>query len=153
MIVSIVATVCDLTIPLLIVLIGNIIISCLIVIRRLNYAASGRSNSQGQVERKLVGTMLAVSFTFVVLSTPITIYYTLGKHLLVDDLFKQLNYFLIADCLTYTNFGINFYLYICFTKSFREELMKITNQMKCCKRTADSAQSISEAQTELSFIS
>ena len=108
MIVSIVATVCDLTIPLLIVLIGNIIISCLIVIRRLNYAASGRSNSQGQVERKLVGTMLAVSFTFVVLSTPITIYYTLGKHLLVDDLFKQLNYFLIADCLTYTNFGINF---------------------------------------------
>ena len=31
--------------------------------------------------------------------------------------------------------------------------MKITNQMKCCKRTADSAQSISEAQTELSFIS
>ena len=149
---STVTIVCDLIIPLLIVLIGNIIISCLIVIRRRNYASSGRSKSQGEVESRLIGTMLAVSFTFVVLSTPITIYYTLGKHLLGYDIFEQLNYFLIADCLTYTNFGINFYLYICFSKSFRE-LVKITNQMKCCKRTADSAQSISVAQTELSFIS
>ena len=149
-IISIVTTFCDLIIPLLIVLIGNIMISCLIV--RRNLAISGRSNNHAEVEGKLIGTMLAVSFTFVILSSPITIYYTLGKQLLGDDIYYKVAhpYFLIADCLTYTNFGINFYLYVFFTKSFREELLKFTNKKKCCGRSVESIHDTSKITSQSS---
>ena len=168
MIISIVTSFSDLIIPLLIVLVGNIIISCLIVIRKRNQTASGRSNSRVELESRLIGTMLAVSITFVVFSSPITIYYTLGQHLLGDDIYQKAAhpYFLIADSLTYTNFGVNFYLYVCFTKSFREELVKVTNKMKCFKPSVASAyetsqmtsqssmsQTVSVSQTDISPVS
>ena len=82
-----------------------------------------------------------------------TIYYTLGKHLLGDDIHQEAAnpYFLVADSLTYTNFGVNFYLYVCFTKSFREELVKLANKVNCCRPSVGSVHETSQMTIESSI--
>ena len=145
----------DLLIPCIIIFIGNITISCLIVKRRRNHHVQyGYTNNQGDLESKLVTTMVAVSITFVILSSPITIYYTIGPYLYGDDFAHNFDnpFYLIGDCIQYTNSGINFYLYVCFTNSFREELVKITNEMKCRRCTEESVRETSPVARQSSVL-
>ena len=145
----------DLLIPCIIIFIGNITISCLIVKRRRNHHVQyGYTNNQGDLESKLVATMVAVSITFVILSSPITIYYAIGPYLYGDDFAHNFDnpFYLIGDCIQYTNSGINFYLYVCFTNSFREELVKITNEMKCRRRTEESVRETSPVARQSSVL-
>ena len=98
--------------------------------------------------------MVAVSITFVILSSPITIYYAIGPYLYGDDFAHNFDnpFYLIGDCIQYTNSGINFYLYVCFTNSFREELVNITNEMKCRRRTEESVRETSSVARQSSVL-
>ena len=98
--------------------------------------------------------MVVISIAFLILSSPTTIYDAIGPYLYGDDFAHNFDnpYFLISECIQYTNYGINFYLYVCFTKSFREELMKITNKIKCRRRTDESVRETSQITRQSSVL-
>ncbi len=111
-------------IPLFCVVVGNIIISvsvCRHFKKRSEITGENRSQN---TESKLIVTILSISVCFVVLATPMTLYWTVGDLLLPDEVFYDPGnlYFVILDCMHYTNFTVNFLLYVAFTKSFREQL-------------------------------
>ncbi len=116
------------SVPLLIVLIANATISVCTVLRRRNMSAIVASGHNRNADSKLLLTTFAVSLCFVVLSVPLTIYVSFCHHLVQDDFHDLTNpYFLSFNCMNYTNYGINFYLYLAFTRSFRDF---VKNQMK-----------------------
>ncbi len=128
----------DLGIPLVLIVVGNISICIVLLIHRRIQQFTGIS--QGQ-ENKLFLTTFSVSLAFVVFNTPFTLYFTLGRQILDKTVFTNwLNpYFLVSDCLAFTNFGINFFLYIAVTQSFRNEIRKICRKCRWFEVSAENS--------------
>ncbi len=117
--------------PVAIVFVGNIVIIKCVISNRKQSRNLGR-NTNNMAESQLFITTVSVSVTFLLLSTPLVFYYAIGPYIFDSKSFNDpLNpYFLVADCMSYSNFGINFYLYIAFTKSFRGEMQNFLKGIK-----------------------
>ena len=88
--------------------------------------------------------LLLVAFAFLMLALPITIigyYVRLSKDLTTTPEGLALSYLLnsVGEKLYYTNFGINFYLYVIAGRKFRNDLVKLFEEAKicCCRRTTE----------------
>ena len=86
--------------------------------------------------------LLLVAFAFLMLALPITIigyYVRLSRYFTTTSEGIALSYLLnsIGEKLYYTNFGINFYLYVISGRKFRRDLVKLFAGSKtfCCRRT------------------
>ncbi len=110
-------------IPPCIVVLGNIIIIATIVIKKKQISTMTSSSGYQAGEIRLVITTISISVSFIILSSPLTLYYTLGKEIFGPEIILDWTnpYYLSCNALFYTNFAINFFLYIAFTSSFRTE--------------------------------
>ncbi len=115
-------TIINTAIPLIIVVVGNITMGVFVIFNRRRRAALGGTNLNRGADSKLLVTTLSVSLCFILFATPLSFYYTVGEIFLPDETFfdTQNPYFVLVDCMNITNYGINFYLYMAFTKSFRK---------------------------------
>ena len=99
--------------------------------------SQGQGQSEGQVpkmktsERQIYITLLTLSFGFLILSTPPYVY-VLIHHVMSYDITKSAYYFAafylfyqVAQKSYYTNYGINFFLYVAAGQNFRTDLMKL----------------------------
>ena len=97
----------------------------------------GQGQSEGQVpkmktsERQIYVTLLVVTFRFLILSTPPYVY-VLIHHVMAYDTTKSANLFAafylfyqVAQKSYYTNYGINFFLYVASGQKFRTDLTKL----------------------------
>ncbi len=113
----------NMVIPLCVVVLGNIIIVATVVIKKkqISTMTSGSGYQAGEI--RLVITTVSISLSFVILSSPLALYYTLGEEIVGSEIFLDWtnSYYLSCDAIYYTNFAINFFLYIAFTSSFRTE--------------------------------
>ena len=109
-----------------------------------------RSNSRiKSSERQIIVTLLAVTFAFLILTTPA---YSLFLYAIFYD-YKQSPYafagyylfYNVARQTYYTNYGINFFLYVISGKKFRSDLI---NLFRCFKDKPISSDS-SEPQTKV----
>ena len=120
--------------------------------------ARGQMEGQGQVQRiknaekQITIMLLLMTFVFIILSTPgcVVVYYriyfdirkspyTFAGYYLFDQ-FAQKTY--------YTNYGINFFLYVISGKKFRADLLKLFNSFRLSQREISSS---SELSTKFSF--
>ena len=113
-------------------------------------ANQSQGQDQGQVSkmkssnRQMFTMLLLVAFAFLMLALPITIigyYVRLSKDLTTTPEGLALSYLLnsIGEKLYYTNFGINFYLYVMSGRKFRSDLVKLFEDAKICscRRTTE----------------
>ena len=121
--------------------------------------SQGQNEGQGQKLKKsdtqIFVILLFVSFGFLLLTTPaytMIVYYnfvdyTSSAKALADFQFV----YSLSQKLYYTNFGINFYLYVISDKKFRADLMQLL-KMKCPKSTDDRFGHSSDTGTKVSNI-
>ncbi len=121
----------DSGLPMIIVATGNIVIATSVVYYKRQTAEIRKSQAQGS-DSKLYLTTCSVSLTFLVLTFPITLYYSMGRKILGIQIYSNPYnpYYLVADSMSYANFATNFILYVAFTQSFRKELKVL---LRCCK--------------------
>ena len=147
--------------PVVYLLIMN---SVIIHIARRSRALLGRPLAQDQrggqgqgqrmknAEKQITVMLLLVTFVFIILSTPgcVVVYYriyvdirkfpyTFAGYYLFDQ-FAQKTY--------YTNYGINFFLYVISGQKFRADLLKLFNCFRLSQREISSS---SELSTKFSF--
>ncbi len=107
--------------PLTVIVLGNIIIMIIVIIKKKQISGiiSGRSHQGGEI--RLVITTVSISVSSIILTSPLAFYYTLGEAILDHEVFVDWTnpLFLTCDALYYTNFAVNFFLYMAFTSSFR----------------------------------
>ncbi len=110
-------------VPECIVLIGNILIVVNFMKHR-DLVSNVNNTSRGAPDSKLLLTTISVSVALITLSTPLDIYTVFGRYIFGPELLRNPNniYHTVSFALGYTNFGINFYLYVAFAKAFRSEL-------------------------------
>ncbi len=121
---------CDFGLPLLIVLTCNIVIvSSLAWFRKQALPFTKSSKSR---EPRLILTTCVVSLAFLVFSTPVILYYTVGKAVLEEQVFVNSNnpYRIAVDCISMVNFAVNFYLYVVFIKSYRATLRMMFGKLR-----------------------
>ncbi len=145
----------NMVIPLFIVVLGNIIIVVSVVVKRKQLSELESKNSNRAAgELKLVVTTVSISLAFIFLTTPLAIYYTFGERILGPKIFVDWTniYYLSCDAVYYTNFAVNFFLYMAFTKSFRDELGAVMKKfgLKC---GSPGGEGLSESGTGLSSLS
>ena len=80
-------------------------------------------------EKQVYTLLLSVTFGFLVLTTPM---YALSVHTKVYDYMKTPHsfagfylFYSVAQKAYYTNFGVNFYLYVISGQKFRSDLVKL----------------------------
>lgn len=134
----------NLVIPLLITVMGNIVIITTVLWKRKNIAGMISGGSYQAGDLRLVITTVSISSFFILLTSPLALYYTVGEKILGTEVFINWTnlYFLSCETLYYTNFGINFFLYVAFTKSFRDAL-KVLSQ-KCTGRGTSEQMDLNE---------
>ncbi len=125
-------------VPLCFVLIGNLVL-CISLKRqrRKMLRLQDIPSRSSDVDSRLFLTTLAVSFALVIFSVPSALYFSVGEHIIGSEKYTNPNntFFLFQDSWGYTNFGINFYLYVAFTKSFRSTVKETMKSMSthCCQ--------------------
>ncbi len=136
-------------VPLSVVLVGNIILFVFLKKhrRKMSKLQCTHNFRISHKDSKLFITTFTVSLALIAFSTPSALYYLVGEHIIGSEKYTHPNnvFFLFQDSWYYTNFGINFYLYVVFTKSFREtvkQTMKSLSQHCCQQRGSDSRSSI-----------
>ena len=156
---QVVSGVVENAIPLIAVVGGNIVI---IVCysrnkkRTRNITETAGTDNRKLAEAKLFVTTLCVSVAFAVLSTPLTLYFTVGERILGNKIYSNRNnpFRLVAECMNYTNFGINFYLYVLFAESFRKEMRVIGKKLRDRFTNDDSANiSVPTSSEQVSWVS
>ena len=120
--------------------------------------AQGHRKDQGQgqrmknSEKQITIMLLLVTFVFIILSTPgcVVVYYRIfvdvrkSPHTFAGYyLFDQ-----VAQKTYYTNYGINFFLYVISGKKFRADLLQLFNCLRISKNEISSS---SELSTKFSF--
>ncbi len=129
-IVQIMNPIIDAAMPMLLVVMGNISICVAILVyeRKSPVLHSNTTHNKG-TDSKLFLTTFSVSVSFVILTTPFYLYYTVGEYFLGEEVFVNPNneFYLISDILYHTNLATNFGLYVTFNESFRQQV-KLTFQ-------------------------
>ena len=111
-------------------------------------SSQGESSQNKKSELQVFVTLLLVTFTFLILTTPAYLFFFF---VLVIDFFKTprcfAGYFLfynVSHKLYISNYGINFFLYVISGKKFRTDLRNIFPDFKKRKRTKQSLSSITD---------
>ncbi len=118
-------------VPFFVVVSSNLIISGKIIWqKRQAQRTLGRASDSN--ESKLIVTTFAVSLAFLFLSTPTLLYFTIGEKILGHRIYLDYDnpYKIAVDCMYLTNFAINFFLYVAFTKSFRTSAKVLVGSIK-----------------------
>ena len=130
-------------------------------LRKRSAKIKTRSGGQGQTEgenvknteRQITIMLLLVTFGFLILSTP---GYVMLSYTNYIDVRKSAHtfagYYLfynVGQKTYYSNYGINFFLYVISGKKFREDLIKL---FSCPKQTADVTSNSCDPDTKLSYI-
>ncbi len=91
-----------------------------------------QNNQMNKNERELILITVALSVAFLILCVPQALYYNFGEKIFGREIFYNPESVpaVVVEILNYTNFGINFYLYVAFTRSFREQLQKIVSSCR-----------------------
>ncbi len=112
----------DMIIPLAVIVVGNIIIAATVLVKRMQMSGMTSGSGYQAGEMRLVATTVSISLSSVILTSPLALYYTLGEAVLEYEVFVDWTnpLFVTCDTLFYTNFAVNFFLYMAFTSSFRE---------------------------------
>ena len=89
----------------------------------------GQTSKMKSSEKQIFAILLLVTFTFMILSTPpytFFLFYTFYDYLQSPKSFAvfHMSYHIIQK-MYFTNFGINFFLYVLSGKKFRTDLMKL----------------------------
>ncbi len=93
------------------------------------------------LDSKLMVTSLSICLTVILLSAPTNISFFAGEYIFSrKDWNAEYIFSLVSTSMFYTNFGINFYVYLAFTRSIRKKMseMFVSASTKCWKRTAES---------------
>ncbi len=122
--------------PLIVIVLGNMVIVVTVLVKRKQI--SGMISGYHPGEMRLVMTTVSISLCSIIFTTPVALYYTLGEKIVGHELYVDWTnpYYLSCDALYYTNFAINFFLYMAFTSSFRNEVGVV---VKSCVRRCRSA--------------
>ncbi len=135
-------------VPLCIVLVGNVMLCVFLKKHRskMSTIQSPQNSRTSHKDSRLFLTTLAVSLALVIFSVPSALYFSVGEHIIGPEKYTNPNntFYLFQDSWSYTNFGINFYLYVAFTKSFRETVRQTIGSMSqhCCHQGSDQRSSI-----------
>ena len=118
-------------------------------------ANQGQGQNESQISnmkssnRQMFTMLLLVAFAFLILALPINIigyYVRLSGDFTTTPQSIALSYLLnsIGEKLYYTNFGINFYLYVISGRKFRSDLAKLFHGAEwfCCCGTPESSENI-----------
>ena len=114
----------------------------------------GQGQSEGKISkmkssnRQMFTMLLLVAFAFLILAIPMNIigYIRLSRDFTKTPEDIALSYLLnsIGEKLYYTNFGINFYLYVISGRKFRSDLVKLfKDTTKFCGGTAELSDNVS----------
>lgn len=108
--------------PVAIMSVLNIII--IVKLYRISGQASGSQSAVSKTNVKTSVTLLSVTFTFIILNLPMGVYWTywstVGDLYGFDDILKA-----VLTLLSLLNNSINFLLYCCSSKMFREHLRQL----------------------------
>lgn len=120
-------------VPLSVILVGNIMICIAVIRQRKTRTQLTNQNSTHNNDSQLILTTISISVAFIALTSPLAFYFAFGKLLVGEELFHDYNnvYYLTFDSIYYTNFSINFFFYVAFTKSFREKLEFYHAKFRC----------------------
>lgn len=120
-------------IPLCVVVIGNIVTGVVVARKIKTRAQLTGQDSQHKDSSQLILTTVSISAAFVLLTSPLGIFIAFGEKWVGEEVYNDYNsiYYLTLDCLYYTNFSINFFFYVAFTKSFRDKLKFLLKRMNC----------------------
>ena len=123
----------DVLTPILITVFCNCVIGIVIIVTKRNQKTlRGGNTRKEETASQLLVTLFVISLAFVILCFPLWFYLKVGRRILGDEIFENINnpYFRTADSSQYTNFGINFYLYVAFTTVFRNEIKRMLSQLR-----------------------
>ena len=123
----------DVLTPILITVFCNIVIGIVIIITKRNQKTlRGGCTRKEETVSQLLVTLFVISLAFVILCFTLWFYLKVGRRILGDRIFENINnlYFRTADCLQFTNFGVNFYPHVAFTTAFRNEIQRMLSQLR-----------------------
>ena len=149
----------NLFIPFILLIIMNSVI--IHTLRRRLIIKTTRSEGQGQqefqhvkrkhTERQIVIMLLTVTFMFLILTTPgyaMIMFSSYVDYKKSPKSFADFHLFVSIGQKTYfTNYAINFYLYVISGRKFRTDLAKLFKDVLCCKVHFDGETSTSELNT------
>ena len=150
---------------ILLLLMNSIIIHTLCKRSKLNLnQVQGQSEGQKPKlksnERQIIVMLLLVTFGFLVFVTPtyIMMFYTsYGNYLDSPKQFADVTLVIAVSSATYfTNFGINFYLYVLSGQKFRNDVVRLFKRMCHCGNSSnpdESFSNLSNNNTEISSVS
>ncbi len=130
--------------PVICVVLGNIVIS--VCFWRNSRQLSSQATANRASDSKLLLTTFSVSLAFIVLSIPHALYMSAGGKVHKDENYiaPYTALYILTDSIVYTNYGINFYLYVAFTDSFRKTVFKSVAQ-KFCRKVSRGSEDICTA--------
>ncbi len=119
-------------IPVTLVVACNCVICFTLVRSKIQLGSVNQENQLSPSEKQLIVTTFALSVAYLILCVPTNIYFNLGERILGSEIFANYEntYAVVTDMLQYTNFGINFYLYVAFTRAFREQLKQLIRRCR-----------------------
>ena len=116
----------------------------------------GHSSKVKNAERQVFIMLLTVTFMFLILTTPGHAMIMFSGYVNYRDdpvVFARFHlFFAIGEKSFYTNYGINFYLYVISGQKFRRDLIKLFKIMFCCKSKAATEKSQSSEVNTVSTV-
>lgn len=143
------SSILDTAVPFFCIIISNLF-TCVAVIRSKKTRAELMGNdSTGKQESQLILTTISISVAFLVLTGPLAIYFTFGEMLVGEETFKDFSniYYLTFHGIYFTNFCVNFFFYVAFTKTFRKKLKFFLSKFKCSSTNTAESSSIESNNT------
>ncbi len=143
------SSVLDTAIPFFCIIISNLF-TCVAVARsRKTRAELTGNDSKQKQDNQLILTTVSISVAFLVLTGPLAIYFSFGEMLVGEETFKDFSniYYFTLDSIYYTNFCVNFFFYVAFTKSFREKLNFFLSKFKCRSTNIQESSSVESNNT------
>ena len=119
--------------------------------------SGGQGQSEGEsmknTERQITIMLLLVTFGFLILSTPgyIMVFYTnyIDVRKSAHTFAGYYLFYNVGQKTFYSNYGINFFLYVISGRKFREDLIKL---FSCQKQAPDVTSNACDSDTKLSYI-
>ncbi len=112
----------NMIIPLVLVVLGNIIIVATVLVKKKQISRMTSSGGFQAIDMRLVVTTVSISLSSVILTSPAALYYLVGEAIVWHEIYVDWTnpFYLTIDAIYYTNFAVNFFLYMAFTSTFRK---------------------------------
>lgn len=140
---------CDVVNYVQLILLGNLIIGhfipgCVVVfgniliwrfLRKHQSAMTNLNNTRSTAsDSNFLWTAVSVSVALICLNFPMDFYFVFARYIFGRDVLSNPNniYLTVALATRYTNYSINFYLYVAFAQSFRKEVWNFVRRLVTC---------------------